>query len=99
MGFCASYAKTARQCKIPENVLLAARDLEMLGKGANKYIKFTTSKGIKDILSTWESKESTAQVKLDNAKKENKSTADLEKELQLIKTTKNTLSEIYNRTK
>ena len=99
MTFASMYAKTARQCKIPENVITTAKDLEMLGKGANKYIKFTTVKGIKDILSSWESKENTTQIKLDSAKKEKQNATELEKELELLKTTKATLVEIYNRVK
>jgi len=97
IGFSVYLSKTARQCKIPENVISAAKDLEMIGKGAAKYIKFTAVKGIRDLLSTWESKENTAQVKLENARRENKNTAELEKELQVAKTLKATLSEIYNR--
>ncbi|WP_317898752.1 M1 family metallopeptidase [Aurantibacillus circumpalustris] len=99
MGFAGLYTKTARQCKIPENVLTTARDLEMLSNGANKYIKFTMVKGIKDILSSWESKENTVQTKLETAKQEKQSTTELEKELQVVKTTKITLTEIYNRAK
>jgi len=99
MGFCAAYAKLARQCKIPENAIEAAKDLELVGKGANKYVKFTTVKGIKDILSTWESKESSEQVKIENAQKENKSTTQSELELQTVKSTKAKLQEIYDRAK
>lgn len=99
MPFSAAYAKNARQCKQPENVLFAARDLEMIGKGANKYVHFTTTKGLKDLVSTWESRENSAQVKLDNAKKEKQDTSELEKEVQAARTTKEALQEIYNRAK
>jgi hypothetical protein len=99
MTFCASYAKCARLCKDPNTVIGAAKDLEIIGKGAGKYIHFTTSKGIRDILSTWESKESVAQTNLDNAIKEKKETGELEKELQKAKQTRSQLAEIYERAK
>jgi aminopeptidase N len=99
IGFSALYTKTARQCTNPQNVITAARDLEMIGKGANKYVRFTTVKGIKDILASWESKENTTKVKLEDTKKENKSSSQLELELQTLQKTKETLLEIYNRVK
>lgn len=99
IGFGALYAKTARQCKIPENAIMAAKDLEMMGKGASKYIKFTTVKGLSDILSTWTSIENSTQIKLDAARKDSKNTAELEKELKTAQATKATLQEIYSRSK
>jgi aminopeptidase N len=99
MTFCASYVKTAKACKNPSNAITAAKDLEVLNKGASKYIKFTTSKGLKDLLSTWESRESTAQANLDSAKKEKKDTVELEKELKIIKETKSLLAGMYERSK
>ena len=99
IGFAGLYAKAGRQCKIYENALMVAKDLEMLGEGANKYVRYTTVKGIKDILSAWESIENSAQIRIDNAKKENKNTTELEKELQVARTAKASLQEIYNRSK
>jgi aminopeptidase N len=99
IGFCAFYTKTARQCQIPESAIMAAIDLELIGKGANKYIRFSALKGIKDILSTWESKENTALAKLEAAKKQNNQDPELEKAFLNAKETRNKLAEIYNRAK
>lgn len=99
LGFSSLYAKAAKQCKNPENVINAAKDLELIGKGSHKYVKFATTKGIKDILNLWESKENSAQVKLDNAKKQNQPTAELEKELQAAVKIRTAVSDIYNRVK
>lgn len=99
MGFSAAYVKNARRCTIPESIIVAAKDLEMLGKDSNKYIKYTTLKGIKDILNTWENNESTAAAKLNKAKKENANTTELEKDLMVAREIKTKLTEIYNRAK
>lgn len=99
MPFCAAYAKAAKACNIPENVMLAANDLEMIGKGAGKYLKFTTSKGLRDLLTHWELKEKTMLTQINTARKENKNTAELERELKKTSETKERLSTIYNRSK
>ena len=99
MPFCAAYAKAAKSCSIPENALLAANDLEMIGKGAGKYLKYATSKGIKDLLTHWELKERTMLAQINTPKKENKNTGELEKELKKVSETKERLSTIYNRSK
>lgn len=95
MSFCALYAKAAKQCNIPENALLAANDLEILGKGANRYLKYTCAKGLKDLLSGWETKEKSALTNLEIAKKENKNTTDLEKELKKTSDTRERISVLY----
>jgi aminopeptidase N len=99
ISFASSYAKTAKRCENPANVLLAAHDLEMIAKGANKFTKFATTRGIKDLLSVWETKEKTAQTKFENAGKENGNVQDAEQELKTTRMVKATLTDIYNRTK
>ncbi|PBQ31777.1 hypothetical protein CNR22_08340 [Sphingobacteriaceae bacterium] len=99
MSFSAFYTKTSRKCLIPQNAITSALDLEMIGKGAHKYIKYTALNGLKELVSTWDSKQNSASVKLENAKKANLNTADPEKEYQLAKQTYDKLLEIYNRAK
>lgn len=99
MPFCAAYARAAKNCNIPENVLLAANDLEMIGKGAGKYLKFTTLKGLKDLLTHWELKEKTLLAQMGSARKENKSTSELEKELKKASDIRERLTTLYNHSK
>lgn len=106
MSFCSSYSKTALRCKDPANAISAATDLESIGKGANKYVKFSTVKGIKDILNGWENKEKTTFANLETAKKGNSSSdkgtqsiAQLEKELKAATEAKEYLTALYNRVK
>lgn len=98
MGFVSSYVKLARRCN-SANGIAAAMDLEGLSKGANKFMKFGIIKGIKDLMNTWEGKENALKAKLEAAKKENASTADIEKELQQASETKEIITKIYNRCK
>lgn len=99
MSFCSSYAKTAKRCNTSTSAIAAAMDLEGLGKGANKYIKFASLKALKDIAGEWELREKRAKSAIETAKKENKITGDLEKELQTITETKDILTKMYNRSR
>ncbi len=99
MSFCASYAKTAKRCSTSTSAIAAAMDFEGLGKGANKYIKFASLKALKDIAGEWELRAKKAKTGIESAKKENKITGELEKELQTITETKDILTNMYNRSK
>jgi aminopeptidase N len=99
MPFLAAYAKTARRCLSGEYAIQAALDFESIGKGANKYIKFSALKGLKDIASAWEAREATARTNLENARKEGKNVAELEKQLASATETKDILNKMYNRSK
>jgi aminopeptidase N len=88
MSFCASYVKTAKRCEKPESARLVVGDLELLLKGANKYAKFSMSKGIKDLLGVWESREKKALSAVELARKENRLTPALEAELKAATDTK-----------
>ena len=96
MSFCNLYAKTAMRCNDPKNVLLTAGDLAIMGKDGGKFLKYTTQKGIKDIMALWAKKEQSTRETIDTAKKENKDTAALEKELKTTSSTGEELGKIYD---
>ncbi len=93
--FCTQYAKTAKRCTSDASALAAAKDLEMLGRDANKFTKYAATKGIKDIMAAWETKEKSLVEKADAAKKENKDASQLEKELKSATETKEALAKMY----
>lgn len=96
MSFCNLYSKTAMRCNESKNVLLAANDLAIISKDGGKFIKYTTQKGLKDIMLLWTKKEQATREKIEIAKKENKDTATLEKELKTNSSTNEELAKIYN---
>jgi aminopeptidase N len=63
MTFVSYYAKTAKRGNDPASAINTANDLEMIAKGANKFIKFASAKGIKDLYSAWEEREKALQSK------------------------------------
>jgi aminopeptidase N len=99
LPFLATYTKAAKRCTTSANVMTAAKDLELIGKGANKYTKFATTKGIKDIATAWSERETTTRQKIESLKREGKDASALERELQQISDTKVQLTEITNRIK
>jgi aminopeptidase N len=99
LSFSSAYVKTARRCANSSSAIAAAMDLETLSKGANKFIKFGLVKGIKDLTSNWESRETGLKAKLEADKKDNKNISDLEKELKTATETKEILQKMYNRSR
>lgn len=99
MGFLNMYAKTAKRCTSPLPVTVAVTDLATIGKGANRFTKFSAAKGIRDILTVWETKEKTLKTQLETAKKENKDVSTIEKELKMTTDTKEVITKKYNETK
>ncbi len=90
------YAKLAKRCVDSKSVLTFAGDIENIGKGANKYMKFAAIKVMKDMLAYWEGKESTLKSKIEAEKKDNKNTSTLEAELQSLVKVKESLTRISN---
>ena len=99
MSFLNSYVKTAKRCTQSSNVIIAAMDLEGLNKGAGRFMKFATLKGMKDLVSAWEGRETAAKAKVDALKAESKNSQDAEKELASISETKGILNTMLNRMK
>lgn len=99
MPFCNNYAKLAKRCTNSENVILAANDIEMISRGAMKFVKFTAQKCLKDILNTWQSKENTLKTNIEATKKENKDVSEMEKELKNVSETNTRLAEILGQIK
>lgn len=96
MSFCNFYAKTTKRFENNANVLIAAHDLEIIGKTGNKYVKYTCIKGLKDILGVWETKETTTKKNIETAKMENKETASAEANLKSITLTKELLTKMLS---
>ena len=69
MSFCNLYSKTAMRCTESKNVLMAANDLAIISKDGSKFIKYTTQKGLKDIMLLWAKKEQATTKKLKLPKK------------------------------
>ena len=99
MGFISLYSKTAKRCSTSTAALSAAEDLYSLGKGGSRFTKFSAAKGIKDIATTWESKEKTLKSQLETAKKENKDVTAIEKDLKVATETKDIITKKYNEIK
>jgi len=99
MSFCALYAKAAKRSNQSDNAINAVKDFELLGIGANKYVKFAALKGMKDILGVWETKEKVSESALNMAKSENKSIVELEKQHKEIKETREIINKMYERSK
>ena len=99
MGFISLYAKTAKRCSTTVSALMAVNDLNTLGKGGSKFTKFSASKGIKDILSVWDTKEKTLKNQLESAKKEGKDIASIEKEISIVSEAKDIITKKLNEIK
>jgi hypothetical protein len=78
---------------------MAVNDLNTLGKGGSKFTKFSASKGIKDILSVWDTKEKTLKNQLESAKKEGKDIASIEKEISIVSEAKDIITKKLNEIK
>lgn len=96
LNFCMSYVKTAKRCNNSQNVIMAAKDLESLSKGTNKFMKSGFTKGVKDLLDIWEAKEKQLQQTLSSGSG-NKTEA--ESNLKKASAAKDELNLIYNRMK
>ncbi|HOZ86492.1 MAG TPA: M1 family aminopeptidase [Bacteroidia bacterium] len=95
LTFVSLYSKTAARSS-SKGALTAAKDIEMLSKGANKYTKYGIVKSMKDLLTAWENKEKTLKGNIEQAKLENKDLSNLEKELAAATETREALMKIYN---
>ncbi len=97
LPFISSYSKAAKRCTTSASVMMAAKDLELIGKAANKYTRFAVAKGVKDISASWTERENTTRQKIESLKREGKDATALERELQQISDAKAELTEINNR--
>lgn len=95
MSFCNLYSKTAARCADPKNMVIAAKDLSIIGKDASKFIKYSAQKGIKDLMTAAENREKTTLAKIETAKKENKDVSALEKELKAANDAKEEITKLY----
>ena len=88
--FLSNYIKFAKRCETYAPALTAARDIESLAR--ERFTKNGAAKGLKDLVTIWTQKESDMKAKVDAAKKENKDTAALEKDLKTISETKDIIA-------
>jgi aminopeptidase N len=99
VSFCNFYAKTAKRCNNPVNILTAAKDLESIGSSTNRFTKYGAIKGLRDISVVCEGKEKTAKAKLEAAKSENKDVTAIEKEYKILSETKEAVEKMYKAVK
>lgn len=99
VSFCGLYAKAAKRCTNYVGAISAANDLKYIATDATRFVKYGAVKGLKDLAQAWEGKEKAAMAKVEAAKKENKDTTELEKELKTIKETKDIITKSYNEVK
>lgn len=91
--FCASWGKVAQRSEIHSNAIEAARNLELIGRGASKYTKYAVTKALQDLVKNYETRERNAAGKLADAEGAEKATA--EKNLSVLSETTATLKKIY----
>lgn len=97
-SFLSLYSKTAARGS-EKSAIYAAKDIEMIGKGANRFTKFSAIKGLKDLMIVWENKETSLNTALEQARTDNKDTMALQKELTAATDTKNEITLLYNQLK
>ena len=90
--FLSNYIKLAKKCESYAPAITAARDFEVIAQEGGKFSKMGAVKGLKDLTTIWTKKESEMRSKIDAAKKENKDTAAMEKDLKTITETKDIIA-------
>jgi aminopeptidase N len=81
MSFMMDYHKLAKRCEGIAPVLTFAGDIENIGKGATKFMKFAAQKVMKDLISFWDAKLVEVGVAIDTDKKAGKNVAVAEQKL------------------
>ncbi|MBK9285328.1 MAG: M1 family metallopeptidase [Sphingobacteriaceae bacterium] len=99
MTYLNDYTKVAKRASGSEAVLMAATDFEWIARGGSRFTRFGAVKGIKDLLSIWETKEKKIIEQIESAKKESKDATVLEKSKQDISETIKSLQQSYERVK
>jgi aminopeptidase N len=94
LTFISLYSKTAARSS-SNGALMAAKDLQIIGKEATKYTKYAALKGVKDLIAAWENKEKLLNGSIAQGRTENKDVLGLEKDLVSVKETKEGLGKIY----
>lgn len=97
MGYANLYGKFLKRCTKPETAIDGANELVNFAKSGNKYVVFAAQKVFKDnLLNVYQEKETKLKASVESAKKENKTTTDLETELKTVSDTRTKLMELYN---
>ncbi|MBL7901050.1 MAG: M1 family metallopeptidase [Bacteroidia bacterium] len=99
MTYSGAYVKLAKRCNKPESVLQAATDLEIISKGASKFVKYACNKGVSDLLSLWEGKVNNLSKSLEVSKSSEAQFADIDKQLQEATALRDKLAAISSRMK
>ncbi len=92
ISFMGNYIKFAKRCETYAAAITAARDFDALALEGGKFTKGGAVKGLKDLVTVWTKKESDMKAKVDAAKKENKDTSALEKDLKTTSETKDIIA-------
>lgn len=90
--YLSNYIKLAKKCESAVPAITAARDFEVIAKEGGKFTKMGAVRGLKELVNVWTKKETDMKAKLDAAKKENKDTVALEKELKTVTETKDIIA-------
>ena len=96
---CSAYNKIAKRATTSENVLMAAKDFELLTRYGNKYTKYATLKCLKDLTTTWEEKENRLQKSMEVSKSNQAEFDKLNKDLQQATELREKLNVMYNSVK
>jgi aminopeptidase N len=78
IGYMGLYTKLAKKSNDASAALNAAMDMEVICKGANKFVKYAALKGLKDLKAVWEGKAQTLTREIETLKAAGKSSSELE---------------------
>ncbi len=98
MAYANIYGKFLKRCEKPETAIDGAKEIAQFGNTDSRFVKYAAQKTMKDLLKTWEGKESKLSSTVEKSKTDKSigDTAQLENELKIVADTKKQISELYN---
>jgi len=99
LSFCTSYMKTIKRFNNPINVINAVKDLEIIVRTNNNYLRYGALKCIKDIINVWQLKVTNEKNNLAIALKENRAIEEAKDRLKKTLQLQETISSIYKELK
>lgn len=78
IGYLGLYAKLAKKSNDASTAIVAANDMELISKGANRFVKHSALKGLKDLKAVWEGKAQSYVREIEALKAAGKSSSELE---------------------
>lgn len=96
LGYGSVYGKYLKKCEKSETILKAADELSKMSKSDNQYVKYTALKIFKNsLIEHWAEKRDALQVKIEEAKKQNKDVSAMNTELKTTTETVDKLVAMY----